>query len=282
MNVLIVEDSATDTLLAKDSLSQDPSFRATAVQTLAEAMTALKQAYFEVVLLDLGLPDSQGLDTLHQVCSLCGPDSAIVVLTGNEDRTMAALALRSGAQDYLYKSHIANSEALRRCLIYAHERRRQASKLNALQRELDLARKDERRNEETAFWSELAQSSRMGVAGQEAGPETPLRDVHPKAFDELVRQYCMVLENSVDQRIRKVHSDISHTSTRIAWQLGEHDATPRDVVLVHVVALRQKMDESPSLARAMAYQEEGRLRIVEMMGYLATYYRWKASPPSNS
>lgn len=281
MNLLIVEDSPTDALLAQNSLAEDLSFHTTTARTLAEATTKLKEKPFDVVLLDLGLPDSQGMDTLHHICSLCGADTAIVVLTGNEDRALGALALRAGAQDYLYKSHVNNPEALRRCAIYAHERRRHMSKLNALERQLDLARKEERCNQETAFWSELARSSRMDMSGDATGNDSALRERHPQAFDLLVQRYGEIIEQGVEQRVRKIEADTSHASALLAWRLGDLRATPRDVVVIHILALRQKMDDAPSLVRAMACQEEARLRIVELMGHLATYYRWNAMPPSN-
>lgn len=276
MNVLLVEDSATDALLAQRSLSEDLSFRITAVVRLADAIAKLKETAYDVVLLDLGLPDSQGLDTLHSVLAQCGADTAVVVLTINDDRTQGALALRAGAQDYLFKNHVSNSEALRRCIVYAFDRRRHLTRVNALERELDQARKQERHHEETAFWSELTHSNRMELASHARHEQASLPGSTPETRERFARDYGEILERSVEQRVRKTSDDISALSARLARHLGERNATPREVIDFHLTALRQKMDTALSLVRAEAYQEEGRLRLVELMGFLAAHYRARA------
>lgn len=124
LKVLVVEDSETDTLILKRSLEQSiansPKFeRAT---SLTEASEKLRSGRYDAVVLDLGLPDSQGLDTLRFLRRL-DPATPMVVLTGLEDEAVGPRALEIGAQDYLVKGELGGT-ALARSLRYAIERSR--------------------------------------------------------------------------------------------------------------------------------------------------------------
>ncbi|HEV3386367.1 MAG TPA: PAS domain S-box protein, partial [Gemmata sp.] len=119
IHVLLVEDSPTDKLLTEESLATS-SFHMQSSQRLAEALKLLKAHQFDVILLDLGLPDSQGLDTLRKLRSK-NPQVAVVVLTGKADEELALQALKEGAQDYLVKSEIQGG-LLQRAVRYAVER----------------------------------------------------------------------------------------------------------------------------------------------------------------
>lgn len=88
LDVLLVEDSPSDVLLAEEALSPPSRFRLRSSERLGEALRLLAEAHFDVVLLDLGLPDSQGLDTLRR---LRGKNTkvAVVVFTGKDDEELA-------------------------------------------------------------------------------------------------------------------------------------------------------------------------------------------------
>jgi len=105
IRVLLVEDSPGDARLVMLALreSNAPSFRVTHAATLGEALAHLAADHFDVVLLDLSLPDSQGISTLSRA-QAAAPRTAIVVMTGLDDPAFAAYALEVGAQDYLVKS----------------------------------------------------------------------------------------------------------------------------------------------------------------------------------
>ena len=106
IRVLIVEDNPGDFELARRMLESIEVARFTFVHasTLAAALAELDQDV-ALVLLDLNLPDSQDLDTLHRLRSraLSVP---ILILTGIEDRQKAVQALAQGAQDYLVKGQV--------------------------------------------------------------------------------------------------------------------------------------------------------------------------------
>ncbi len=98
---------------------------------MSEAEVYLAKGGVDIVLLDMGLPDGQGIDTLRRARA-AAPDVAMIVLTGLEDEVLAAEAIKEGAQDYLIKGQIEN-RALPRALRHAIERHR-------MQAETDLMR----------------------------------------------------------------------------------------------------------------------------------------------
>lgn len=122
--VLLVEDNPGDSLLIREELLEafGPELEVTAVETCRRALDALRSRDFQVVLLDLSLPDSRGLDTVEAVRRQA-PDVPIVVFSGDEDQETALQALRVGAQDYLVKGK-ADTNLLMRALRYACERKR--------------------------------------------------------------------------------------------------------------------------------------------------------------
>ena len=90
--------------------------------SLSQALEHLNIETFQVILLDLDLPDSQGLATLSQILARA-PEVAVVVLSPNDDRQLSLHSLREGAQDFLIKREV-NASHLRRAMLFAIERQR--------------------------------------------------------------------------------------------------------------------------------------------------------------
>ena len=132
IQLLLVEDNPTDVLLLQDTLiaAQSVPFQVRHVERLDEAAQQLTAQHFDVVLLDLSLPDSLGLETFTALHAR-GRDIPIVVLTGLDDEALAVQAVQAGAQDYLVKEQISG-DILRRALRYAIERHRRLSHLRAV------------------------------------------------------------------------------------------------------------------------------------------------------
>src|ERR1700722_16284648 len=107
------------------------NFQLTHVLTLREALVLLAKGGIDIVLLDMGLPDGHGLDTVRRAHAVA-PEIPLVVLTGMDDEALAAAAVKEGAQDYLIKGQIEN-RALPRALRHSIERQR-------MQMETDLIR----------------------------------------------------------------------------------------------------------------------------------------------
>lgn len=122
IEVLVVEDNPTDARLLEMMLAKltAQGFRWRRVDRLSDALTLLTQRHYDIVLLDLALPDSYGLETIRRVRSAVA-DVPIVVLTGLDDEATGLASLREGAQDYLLKDEL-RPNLLSRAMRYAIER----------------------------------------------------------------------------------------------------------------------------------------------------------------
>ena len=125
IRVLLVEDNPGDADLVRDLLGEsgDEVFEIFNATRLDDAIALLDKVSPDVVLLDLGLPDSQGLDTLARLRMAADESMSIVVLTGLDDETLGAQAIQKKAQDYLVKGRL-NDGALPRTVRYSIERQR--------------------------------------------------------------------------------------------------------------------------------------------------------------
>jgi two-component system, cell cycle sensor histidine kinase and response regulator CckA len=131
ITVLLVEDNPGDARLILELLRevQAQAFDLERVDRLDDALARLAHAAVDVVLLDLGLPDSQGLETFVRA-RRGAPNEPIVVISGLDDERVALEAVRSGAQDYLVKGRI-EGQLLARVLQYAIERKRAQQEVQA-------------------------------------------------------------------------------------------------------------------------------------------------------
>ena len=130
-SVLVVEDDLVDVELVRRQLGQilRPRFRVENAPYLKDALDMLAQDSFDVVLLDLNLPDSCSLESVHEVKSAwsSGP---VIVLTGLDEECLGIDAIRHGAEDYLGKDGLS-AALLSRAITYAVERHRMAYWLKA-------------------------------------------------------------------------------------------------------------------------------------------------------
>ncbi len=122
IDVFLVEDNPGDAFLIAEMLSDISAFKCNlkTVDRLSKAVAFLSKNQVDVVLLDLGLPDSVGLDTIRYLKNI-GDDSPIVVLTGLDDEQTGIEAVHVGAQDYLIKNTLSG-KMLQRVIAYAIER----------------------------------------------------------------------------------------------------------------------------------------------------------------
>ena len=123
-SVLLVEDVPLLAKIAEQMLKKAPANRysVTVKATLAESIAALKSADFDVVLLDLNLPDSKELATLTAVVEVA-PEVPIIVLTATHGHDIGFQAIKLGAQDFLVKGDF-HYLTLDRAIIYSFERHR--------------------------------------------------------------------------------------------------------------------------------------------------------------
>jgi two-component system cell cycle response regulator len=123
-SVLLVEDNEVDVALVRALLAESAgkSCHLTSVSRLTDARAYLLSAGADCVLLDLSLPDGEGLETLEVVLATA-PEVPIIVLSGLQDEEVTMVALNEGAQDYLVKGQV-DGESLWRSIRYAVERKR--------------------------------------------------------------------------------------------------------------------------------------------------------------
>lgn len=136
VNILLVEDNDVDVLLLKDAFDTLEGFEHDLihVQRLGDGLTHLRDNPVNVVLLDLGLPDSQGVDTFARLHRQA-PTVPVLVLTALNDESVGEKAIEMGAEDYLVKNQLQPA-VLARSVRYAIERRRKKSELEHVKDEL--------------------------------------------------------------------------------------------------------------------------------------------------
>lgn len=123
LKILLIEDNPGDIILIRELLKiSGARFRLTNAMSVTDSLKRLNSGSYDVILLDLGLPDSSGLQTLKEYVSLdYGPP--VVVMTGLDDEDTALASLRFGAQDYLVKSRFGPENILR-AIKYSIERKK--------------------------------------------------------------------------------------------------------------------------------------------------------------
>jgi signal transduction histidine kinase len=174
--VLLVEDNALDTQIVKALiLNSHGEFECMATGSLASALDCIAATRFDAILLDLNLPDCQGLDTFLEL-EKHATGVAIVPLTATDDDRFAIEAVRRGAQDYLVKGAVTGPLLLR-SLRYAIERKQIQEALGRARDELEI-----RVAERTA---ELRALSHRLVEAQETERRTIARELHDEVGQAL-------------------------------------------------------------------------------------------------
>jgi len=137
IKVLIIEDDLDYYQLVKDILSEseNPTFLIEHREKLSQGLERLVQGNIDIILLDLGLPDSSGIKTFMYVHSNA-PDIPIIILTGTEDDRFAIEAVHRGAQDFLFKG-LMDPDSMVRAIKYAIERKKIEKELKETRDQLE-------------------------------------------------------------------------------------------------------------------------------------------------
>ncbi|MGF1612290.1 MAG: response regulator [Kiloniellales bacterium] len=266
VRVLHVEDNPGDARLLRELLNghSGSPFDLTHRVRLQDALALLDEEAFDVIVLDLGLPDSQGMATLDQTKQTI-PHRAIpiVVVTGLDDEHVGLLALQHGAQDYLVKENL-HADILARALRYAVERQR-------LLESLEEERTKRRQATEFASLEKIASPGTSLITAGAYGQER-LQDASPDTFELLVEQYGSLIDQTLEAEAANADRRVSQGLRVLAQRLGFLRAGPRDMVEIHSMAIKRV---AGSIEHRPAYVvvEEARMLFIEMMGYLAAYYR---------
>ena len=137
IRILLLEDNLGDAYLVREQLKDIDNFdcEITEVQYLEQALELLQTQFFDAILLDLMLPDSQGIETFFAI-NQQAPHTAIIVISALTEETLATLAVQKGAQDYLPKGKI-QPQTLGKTVKYAIERKSITEQLRKRTEELE-------------------------------------------------------------------------------------------------------------------------------------------------
>jgi PAS domain S-box-containing protein len=207
LRVLLVEDDDVDAeATARQLRRMDSTFTVVREQCLEDACARLETSRVDLILLDLGLPDSQGLETLDRMRA-CAGYVPVVVFTGRQDEKLGMEAIRRGAQDYLTKDELT-PRLLARVLRYAIERGKSQERLARAQRIAGLGSWEHNLRGGDIYWSE--QTLRiLGWDDQPISYEAFMAAVHPDDRAELRRQRERALagEAPIDAQYRFCRPD---------------------------------------------------------------------------
>jgi diguanylate cyclase (GGDEF)-like protein/PAS domain S-box-containing protein len=280
IKVLLVEDDAEDVFLIRKTLQEieGSPFQIESLGRLEPALQRVSRGNLDVTLLDLTLPDAQGLEGLRRL-NQAAPELPVVVLTGTDDIEWALQALQAGAQDYLAKSKITG-ELLGRSLRYAMERKQTQKRLQESEERYE--RTEAGSNDGLWDWNLKDQviyfsprfEAMLGYPAGEMGtrPEGWLERVHPqdrRKFDEDLARHLQKKTTQFlnEHRIRQkdgsygwfmargrlfADSRIAGSLTDIAKHRGLVDQLSREAFYDRLTQLPNRALFLQNLKRAMA------------------------------
>ena len=259
LRILLIEDNPGDARLVQELLADaDAPYAVETAATLAGALALLSSRTFDLALLDLHLPDADGLGTIGRLREPA-PGLPIVVLTGLDDVSVGLEAVRTGAQDYLRKGTF-DVDLLHRTLRYAAERA-------SLQRALLQKERAEALRQERALRRLAALSD--GTLG------APLLHGDADPYEALTQRYADALGRLAQADTRPdtpdLPDDVEQTLAAVAEEVGHQMGGPQDLVELHRRALERRALEAPG-ERARLLEEAPDL-LASALALLAGHYR---------
>jgi PAS domain S-box-containing protein len=250
--VLLVEDNAYEAELIEDLLSgisDGQQILLTKVERLSEALLRLNQENFDIILLDLSLPDSRGIETVARVQEYA-VNVPIVVLTGQNDEELALRLISVGVQDYLVKRKI-DGELLMRSIRYAIERQNSQDALrkseekyrsvveNSLIGIAIIAPIIEPAIPENCNWIETndALCNLLGYERDELVQKNWLELTHPEDYSNNIEQLSQILAGTSegyvsDKRWRRKDGEIVYTRVSLRCIRGRDGSIERMIKVV--------------------------------------------------
>src|SRR3972149_6648286 len=217
--VLLIEDDADDVVLIQRYLSNalKVPFRMKHADRLSKGLECLTEGGFDVVLLDLGLPDGRGLGTF-EMAHARAPHVPIIVLTGHNDDETAIEAVQKGAQDYLVKYQVSG-DILRRSIRYAIERQKLLTQIEHSTREIKTLRgflpicaSCKKIRDDTGYWTQIeAYISKHSEAEFSHGicPDCATKLYGDRVF-AIVQRYETMITDAPKFEHHKKHIDVQY------------------------------------------------------------------------
>jgi two-component sensor histidine kinase len=233
-----VEDNPGDARLMAELLDEGcPGMvELVCVATLGEGLALVGSSRFGVILLDLGLPDSQGIATLQRMHT-AAPATAIIVFTGRDDEELASLTLHAGAEDYLVKGQ-SDGTLVARSIRYAIERKRASRALRNAHDELEA--RVEARTVDLARANALLQEE---IVERRKAEETATAALHEK--EVLLKEIHHRVKNNLQVVASMLSLQIGMIDDKaVRAPLLESQNRVRTIALIH-----EKLYGSEDLAR---------------------------------
>lgn len=260
--VLVIEDDQLDFKLLGRSLRDCKNIKLIWESTLAKGLKTLALQKIDVVILDLSLPDSTGLDTIDSIARQS--PIPIVVMSNTKDEDVALQAVRHGAQDYLFKDQM-DPLLLSRTLRYAVERYSLLSELHSARQ---IARRDtelQRLKTDKTLEHKTNATANVGSVA--------FKDAYPNEYEKISSTYQELLRHLMGRREYQVRPmNVSEVLKELAHSLGLGGATPHDAIGIHTVSVREVLEQLPEQKNELCHQE-ARYLLSGMLGHLCYYYR---------
>jgi DNA-binding NarL/FixJ family response regulator len=240
------------------SLAEGLTFALTQAQDLQETAEKLAGEKFDLILLSLEISVPPGLNILVKTRELAAAIPIVVQTTSNDEK-LVVRAFQLGADGYIQLNNIDSS-----LLVYQ-------IRVAIERQQYILNLKHQQQEEEFRELEQLIKGGQTSITAKMFGSEA-IRQSIPDIFQELVQNYGDLLDLALEEQAYKVEHNLSERLRSLADKLGFLKASPRDVVDIHTTTLRKK-NQDVTLAKAQAYVSEGRLMVLELMGYLVSFYR---------
>lgn len=248
VNILLIEDNSSDVRIIQEFLKSAENFHYNidVCSRLSEGLNLFKEKRFDVILLDLTLPDSDINNTLETVLDLI-VKIPIIILTGLDDKKFALNSLKKGAQDYLVKGEL-NKSILTRSILYAIERHRVEEEVKEKAQAVQLDNKGKEilnilQDNYRISYKELSEKVNLAASTIHNRVQNMLEEGIIRAFDTLIDPFKVgyntiaILGLTVDtSKMKEIASKISTYDEvqLVASTSGDHD------IIVQVIKKTEK------------------------------------------
>ena len=277
---ILVVDDRSENLFALETTLRELDIEIVTVASGREALERCLQQEFAVILLDVRMPIMDGFETATRIrqCERSRTTPIIFVTAMDREERDVFRGYSLGAVDYIFKPIIADIlRAKVSVFVSLYKRTKEVLEMKAreeqrLARELAEAREAQEQLERELRPPEgFAASSQATVAARLYG-RAPLRESAAEVHGRMMERYRGLIDLALEQRTHKVDHQVSLKTRDLAEELAFLNAGPRDVVEIHQRVMKGRVNKEPAL-KAKALLEEGRLIVLELMGYLVSCYR---------